>query len=376
MIRSVVSNPIFAGTFRRPLVVAVLVFAVLTASGCSNGSSSGSTDGNSVAPIISGGSATYTNGQAVTVTGSGFGSNAAVGTSNIEFLGGAIGPINSGTTGASFSRSNWSTDTEWDGNIIYSTNNVGFGAKCLQMTGEGAYLEAPLYYNFPSSVSSSGDHIFVSWWEMATWTGNGQYKMLRLSPTDTIVDMPGQQAVYFFHNNSGSTTFGCDGETLGNQNYPGFSPATPQGTWSRIDVDMTTSSSGTGTINLSKYTPGSALQTMSITSVSTTTDSYPWNYVVWQNYFGTDSIGTMTAGDVWLEDLFIQHGSAARVELCDSATWSSRNTCFIQPPTSWNNTISITLNQGTFANGLVTYLYVVDASGNVSKGQPITFSDF
>ena len=319
-------------------------------------------------PAITGVSGTFNDGQTITLSGSGFGSNAAVGTSNLEFLGGAAGPINSGTTGASFSRTNWDVDTEWGGNMIYSTNNVGFGAKCLQMTGGGAYPEVPMYYRLPTPVPT-GDHIFTSWWERTTWAGSGQYKVIRFSPTETIVDAPGQQDVFFYHNNSGGTTFGIDGGPYAL--YPTFSPATPQSTWSRMDVDMATSSSGAGTVTLTKYTPGSPLQTIS-TSKYTSQGSSNLAYVVWQNYFGTDGAGTMTAGVVWLEDLFIQHGSPARVELCDSSTWASRKTCFIQPPTSWGSSVSVTLNKGTFASGSTAYLYAIDSSGNVSNGQPIT----
>lgn len=321
-------------------------------------------------PAITGVTGTFSDGQTVTLSGSGFGSNIAVGTSNIEFVGGANGPIESGTVGSTFTRNNWSIMTDWGGNIVYSNNSVPYRSKVLQMTSGSSVIEAPLSYKLPSAVPS-GDHIYVSWWENTTWTGNGQYKILRFSPTNTVIDSIGQQDVYFFHNNPGGVTFGIDGGPYAL--YPSFSPAFPQSTWTRTDVDITTSSSNTGTITTTKYTPGSSLQSTSATQYTTQASGVSWNYIIWQNYFGTDGVGTMTAGDVWLDDLFIQHGSPARVELCDSSTWSSRQTCMIQPPTLWGNTISVTLNQGIFANGSTAYLYVIDANGNVSNGQKITF---
>ena len=63
----------------------------------------------------------------------------------------------------------------------------------------------------------------------------------------------------------------------------------------------------------------------------------------------------------------------ARVELCDSSTWSARTHCEIQPATAWTDTgATITLNQGTFSNGNIAYLYLVDSNGNTSNGQQVT----
>lgn len=321
------------------------------------------------APVIAGVSGIYKDGQVVTLTGSGFSSNTAVGTSNLEFLGGTGGPINSGIIGAEFSRINWDIDTEWGYDVQNSTDNCFFGSKCLQMVYvSGSYdPEAPLYYKLPSPVTSS-DRLFISWWEMTTWTGNGQYKILRLSPTETIIDSPGNQDVYFFHNNSGAVTYGIDGGPYAL--YPSFSPALPKSTWTRTDIDIKTSTPNS--VSITKYTPGSSVKTTSASSYSSGAGNSEWNWIVWQNYFGTDGAGQMTAGSVWFEDMFVQHGSSARVELCDSSTWSSRKSCFIQPPTSWGSTIGVTLNQGTFTGGAIACLYVIDASGNVSNGHAIT----
>jgi hypothetical protein len=76
---------------------------------------------------------------------------------------------------------------------------------------------------------------------------------------------------------------------------------------------------------------------------------------------------------VYVDDPYIQIGSEAHVELCDTQTWSARKHCEIQPPTNWsNNSISLTLNKGSFNSGDTTYLYVVDSDGNAnSDGQQI-----
>jgi len=352
----------------------IFLFAVLLslAAGCGGGGSgSGSSGGGSSGGGSSGGgtinpiSGTYTDMQTVTISGSAFGTNGAVGTSAIESL---ANPILSGTNGATFVRSNWSIDTEFGGNVTYTTSNTRGGTRTMALVAQDStatYPETPLYYNLPTSIAN-GDEIFVSWWEQTVWTGNGQYKIIRFSPTQTIVDGDGQDC-YFFHNNNDGITFGPPEGTL---QWLNFSPADPQSQWTRTDIDMTLGTSN-APFTITKYTPGSPLQTFSATINSYASANQ--QYIVWQNYFGTDGVGTMTSGTVWLDSIFIQHGSQARVELCDASTWAARTHCEIQSPTSWNNTtVQFTLDRGSFPAGSA-YVYVVNSSGQVSNGQQITF---
>jgi hypothetical protein len=232
----------------------------------------------------------------------------------------------------------------------------------LVAKSNNTWPETPLYYNLPVPITN-GDHIYVSWWEQTTWSGNGQYKIIRFSPTQTIIDGVGQDC-YFFHNNDGWMTFG---PPEGGLKWLDFSPAQPQSTWTRTDIDMTLGTSN-APFSITKYTPGQTLQTFSSTIGSYSGSDQ--HYIVWQNYFGTDAVGTMTAGTVWLDSIFIQHGSSARVELCDRSTWSSRTQCEIQNPTLWDGTsgtIQIQLNTGSLSGS--AYLFVIDASGNASSGR-------
>jgi hypothetical protein len=316
-------------------------------------------------PSISGVNGSISDGSSVTISGSSFGANSAAGNSAQEFLGPVI---TSGSNGSQFSRSNWSIDQSWNGNVTYTTSNTRGGSRTKALVAQSSWFnpETPLYYKLPSAITN-GDHIYVSWWERVTWTGNGQYKIIRFSPTQTIVDGTGQD-VFFFHNNSGGVTFGISGGPY--LAYPSFSPATPQSTWARFDIDMTLASSG-GKVTMTKYIPGQNVQTYSATGQTFSSNNQ--NYIVWQNYFGTDGAGEMTAGTVWLDNIFVQHGNSSRVELCDNSSWNSRTFCEIQPTTSWNDgSIGISLSQGTFASNSQAYLYVVDSSGNVSSGKQVT----
>lgn len=72
-----------------------------------------------------------------------------------------------------------------------------------------------------------------------------------------------------------------------------------------------------------------------------------------------------------LSDIYIDN-TLARVELCDASTWSAVTHCEIQPPSAWSDSsIIIQSNQGSFHNLNNTYLYIIDANGNISNGYPL-----
>jgi hypothetical protein len=86
---------------------------------------------------------------------------------------------------------------------------------------------------------------------------------------------------------------------------------------------------------------------------------------VFQNYFGNGS-GTQS-GSIRSDDQVIQLGTAARVELCNHATYTSSTVREWQPVTSWTSTsVQGNINRGGLADGTY-YLHVV-SDGNASLG--------
>jgi len=74
----------------------------------------------------------------------------------------------------------------------------------------------------------------------------------------------------------------------------------------------------------------------------------------------------------YFDDIIVQ-SSRARVELGDNSSWASCTVRDYQPHTSWSATeITVTVNQGSFAEDDAAYLFVVDADGNVSDGYAVT----
>ncbi len=85
-----------------------------------------------------------------------------------------------------------------------------------------------------------------------------------------------------------------------------------------------------------------------------------WQLVMLPFYYGNGGGGT-----VWYDDVYIAK-SLAHLELCSGATWSSKDTCQVQLPTSWTDTrIVATVNQGGLSAGPL-YVYVVASNGQAN----------
>ncbi len=92
---------------------------------------------------------------------------------------------------------------------------------------------------------------------------------------------------------------------------------------------------------------------------------------------GINSIG----GYIQVSDIYID-STRAHVFISDASSWVSSWTAAtvtthseVQIPSVWTDTeITITVNQGSFANSSEQYLYIVDINGDVNTiGYPITF---
>jgi hypothetical protein len=74
----------------------------------------------------------------------------------------------------------------------------------------------------------------------------------------------------------------------------------------------------------------------------------------------------------WADDIYLDT-TWARVMIGNATTWAGSTHKEIQIPSAWNNgSIEVTINTGTFTSGQQTYLYVVEANGNVNtNGYPV-----
>jgi len=98
-----------------------------------------------------------------------------------------------------------------------------------------------------------------------------------------------------------------------------------------------------------------------------------WQVMQFQNYSGNIEGGSITKEKIYYDDIYLQFGTQARVEIGDSPEWSACTHREIQVPSAWSDgSIKITVNQGSFQAGDTAYLFVVDSECNVNPtGFPI-----
>lgn len=307
-------------------------------------------------PSVTGVSGAVRQGATLTASGSGFGTNVL----GQEWTG---ANIEAGAVGALFSKAGWSDAGSWSA-VKYADDAAHSGAKSLKVVVDpGTNWNGLMTHSLADPVNPS-DKFYVSWWARYIGGTNGQWKMLRLSGENTVVDGP-QEMVLF--NWFGSNQLVIDPGTGNDQSlYPPSAVFTAQGgAWYREELIVAASSAGSanGSAQFNRY-GGGAFNTYTTPPVKTHVSSgNAYRYVLFQNYFGNGITGAPTA---WLDDIYIAN-TWARVELCDGPAWSSRTRCEVQAPTAWSDaSIAFTANAGSFPNG-AAYLYVVDAAGTVNQ---------
>ena len=93
-----------------------------------------------------------------------------------------------------------------------------------------------------------------------------------------------------------------------------------------------------------------------------------WTRFIWQNYWGNCG----DDAEWFFDDIYVQLGNHARVELGDAPQWQDCRHREVQDVTSWSSSsIQVRLNKGSLPSGQA-YLYVVRDDGVVSNAQPVT----
>ena len=316
-------------------------------------------------PAISSYSGTMVSGQTVSVNGSGFGTHPL----QVEFNG---ENIEAGANGASFSKSGWITGWGW-ADPIYSTDAAHSGSKSLKCTVNSSNYNCAFAYDMPNVLA--GQSLYLTWWVRYSGGTGGQWKMLRLSGNQTIVD--GAQELVFFNWLTSTPQIVIDPATANDQTRWIANELFPAGdaNWYRMEVDLKAGSqgSGNGTLVVTRTT---STGTITSSTVATNFNTHPssgnnYGYAIWQNYCGNG----ITSANIWFDDMYIQYNTKARVEICSGGTWANRGVCEIQTPTNWSaSSANIKINRGSFGAAASANLYVVDSTGSAnSNGYAITF---
>ncbi len=157
--------------------------------------------------------------------------------------------------------------------------------------------------------------------------------------------------------------------------------------WNRVElfIDRGEIDTTTGSLSYSILRPGEGkvfeetITRLELWSSDTTcrNPQDPWQYFQMQNYWDDDGshdapLFTDERADFFYDDVYLQFGTQARVELGDSRDFESCTMLEIQEPVAWaEGFVQLRLDHGAFATGSRCFLFVVDASGNRSEGMPI-----
>jgi hypothetical protein len=303
-------------------------------------------------------------GQPATIAGARFGTHSL----DIEWLGGVNGLIESSAADTIPSKNQWFFDSQWADTTI-ATDQAHSGAHSLRASPDPSVTwNGDFRYDYGQGIPEH-TWIMASWWVRRTHAGSGQWKMFRIDPESDITDDVMQSVLFNWDTqHQWIVRFGPELDTDGYQDWDPPFP-TSDDHWYRMDYLIYTSAVGVadGIYTLSLLDPqGSETATTTHASWETTYSSallYRW--FLWQNYVGNG----ITASTIWTDDVYVQVGTQARVELGDAASWETCTHREIQLPTAWSpagDSITIELNIGAFSSG-TAYLYVVDADGNVNS---------
>lgn len=87
----------------------------------------------------------------------------------------------------------------------------------------------------------------------------------------------------------------------------------------------------------------------------------------WQMYWGNCG----EEAEWFVDDIYLQVGNRARVEIGDASCYKSCEVIEIQPPTAWAaDEITVELNYGSFASDDEVYVFIILEDGTVQGGYP------
>jgi hypothetical protein len=110
--------------------------------------------------------------------------------------------------------------------------------------------------------------------------------------------------------------------------------------------------------------------TLNSSGLTTMRSGQTWNELTLPGYGRQDSNAQTYVDDVYLAT---GSGAQARVEIGDKSVYTSCTNLAMTTPTAWSTgSVTTTIRQGSFTAGQSAYLFVIDSSGNVSSGYPVT----
>lgn len=248
-----------------------------------------------------------------------------------------------------------------------STKHIRWHAMGYSQGGQG---NGPFYANnIPFSTTGK---LYVNLWTFYEDMSPGQLKWICLLPNVVHGGEPAMLG-YLYTNNNIFSWWTANQYMKPDRNKPEDVP--DKGYWINVAMQMKLSTNGEGYVYYSRTPPHTNIQYYkgSKTGINLSAGSRgPLNSIALGYYITT----YMSEANTYWDDIYVDN-SWARVEVGNGATYDACSHREIQIPSTWsNNSITMTVKQGSFAEGEKVYLYVVDEAGTPSPGHgPITFAN-
>jgi chitodextrinase len=361
----------------------------LSSSASATTQSGGGTPGT---PSISNVSGAISHGSSVTISGSSFGTKSHAGPMLWD-------DFDSGTNGSAVAGPSGGTQP-----LIHQGNLAGYSQ--WERGGGGAISNLSILFNSAAPKASSARHARATFSNSSYWgldlyvpysqftTGNELYISFYYRFTKTSANFGRQTKAWIAYPSSGpdkaywTNSFGtCQAgdywrthaTELVDENSlnPGLGATEINGEWVRFESYLKQSGPGVanGAWHQAAYRPSLATpEKHSVTLNNYRMRNTSENWVDWT--FGGayyDMCGSADTATIDVDDFYMDR-TRARVEVCNTPTWSARTKCELQLPTAWSDTsITATFKKGYLPSSTTAYVYVINAAGSVNAaGYPVT----
>jgi hypothetical protein len=322
----------------------------------------------SAGPAVTSASGSLSQGQALQISGSGFGTHSSYNNNGDSWSGGTF--LN--YRFKDFEDGNLSTHGFYpqSGGSAWSPSATDLSIQSGGPSNSSKYMRRMYGQEdggLSANISGAGNQVYTSFkFMIAPGTQSGKFWRL-------YGDAP-QGSVYLSTGCSDTWIRGAtectSGSCSGAQTQWGTGQQMTPGVWHRIEFWVDASSNTfTATIDgVQNFTENSWLNSSLLANGHT--EDFP-NMID----SGARNASCPATGSYNYDDIYIDY-TQARVEIGDAPTWAAVVHKEVQIPTAWSDSaVQVRVNLGTFASGAKAWVYVVNSSGQANAaGYPVTLS--
>jgi hypothetical protein len=324
------------------------------------------------APSISSTSGTFSHGNSVTVSGSGFGTKSTAAPALFEdFEDGTDGDLLSGTSFWMVCSDNPTADKPQFSDDELRHSRSALSAKFTEYTGQDIA--------YSPDLGLDGQRVYIDLWMRFQWASLDKQHQNKLFKLQSDVNDNGSSnpasypliTVYYWRYDGGSTStyipFANSGGIIVQDS---ISPPADAPGWEHWQMELLTNDIGYADGEYRAWRNG--ILVAEAYNLEIRLEGEDYFKCLWLGRFLGNHDGTLSTTHYY-DDVCVDE-SWARVEVGDRPDWYDCAVRELQIPSQWStSSIAATLKQNSLKAG-AAWLYVFDGDGNVSNAQPVTIT--